>query len=356
MAHSEVGLAVVAQLPRFIVEGIAFSGIILLCLLLLDSTQFQQGQSLGNILPILGVFALAGQRVMPELQKVYLSATQLRYGAASVEKVYDDLFSATSAHDLPRKMPMGINITRGFRLDAVSYGYPNAKTAGLSDITLEVLAGEKIGIVGSTGAGKTTLADIILGLLRPQIGQLLVDGAPVTDENLRSWQQSVGYVPQDIFLTGASISQNIALGVPIEEIDMDRVRHSAEIAQLDEFVRQELPEGYETEVGERGVRLSGGQRQRIGIARALYHRADLIVFDEATSALDNLTERDVMSAINALPGEKTIVVIAHRLSTVKVCDRIVVLDKGRIMGIGPWKELMDKNPSFQKLARVGEGT
>ena len=354
MAHSDVGVAVIAQLPRFVVEGIAFSGIILLCLILLDPSQFQQGKSLGDILPILGVFALAGQKVMPELQKVYLSATQLRYGAAAVDRVYDDLFSTTSAQDLPRDMPTGIDITRGFRLDTVSYGYPKAETAGLRDITLEVLAGEKIGIVGSTGAGKTTLADIILGLLRPQIGQLLVDGAPITDENLRSWQQSVGYVPQDIFLTDASISQNIALGVPIEEIDMARVRNSAEIAQLDGYIRQELPEGYETGVGERGVRLSGGQRQRIGIARALYHRADLIVFDEATSAWDNLTERDVMSAINALPGEKTIVIIAHRLSTVKVCDRIVVLDKGRIVGLGSWRELMDNNPSFQKMVRVGE--
>jgi ABC-type multidrug transport system fused ATPase/permease subunit len=218
------------------------------------------------------------------------------------------------------------------------------------------LTGEKIGIVGSTGAGKTTLADIILGLLRPQSGQLLVDGKLVTDKNLRSWQQSVGYVPQNIFLTDASISQNIALGVPIEEIDTARVRRSAEVAQLDGFIRQELPEGYETGVGERGVRLSGGQRQRIGIARALYHRADLIVFDEATSALDNLTERDVMSAINALPGEKIIVIIAHRLSTVKICDRIVVLDKGRIVGLGTWKELMKTNLIFQKIAQVGELT
>lgn len=356
MARSEVGVSVVSQIPRSVLEGIAFSGIILLCLVLLDPSQFQQGQALRDILPLLGVFALAGQRVMPELQKVYLSATQLRYGAAAVDRVYDGLFSASSAGDLPRDMPTAIGITRGFRLDAVSYGYPKAETAGLRGITLDVLAGEKIGIVGSTGAGKTTFADIILGLLRPQSGQLLVDGILVTDENLRSWQQSVGYVPQSIFLTDASISQNIALGVPIEEIDMARVRRSAEIAQLDGFICQELPEGYETRVGERGVRLSGGQRQRIGIARALYHRADLIVFDEATSALDNLTERDVMSAINTLPGEKTIVIIAHRLSTVKVCDRIVVLDKGQIVGLGTWHELMNTNPIFQKITQVGDHT
>ena len=245
-------------------------------------------------------------------------------------------------------------MTCGFRLDAVSYQYPKAETVGLQNITLEIKAGEKIGIVGSTGAGKTTLVDIILGLLKPQSGQLLVDGEPVTDKNLRSWQQSVGYVPQDIFLTDASISQNIALGVRVEEVDMARVRRSAKIAQLDEFICQELTEGYDTGVGERGVRLSGGQRQRIGIARALYHRADLIVFDEATSALDNLTERDVMSAINGLPGEKTIVIIAHRLSTVAACDRIVVLDKGQIVGLGDWNELMENNASFQKIARVSE--
>ena len=289
---------------------------------------------------------------MPDLQKVYLSATQLRYGAAAVEKVHDSLFSGENSGELPRKMPKRLGLTSGFSLEAVCYRYPKAKVGGLCEITLAVKAGEKIGIVGSTGAGKTTLADIILGLLRPNSGMLCVDGELITDKNMRSWQQSVGYVPQNIFLTDASISQNIALGVLANEVDVDRVHRSAEIAQLDGFICRELSEGYDTEIGERGVRLSGGQRQRIGIARALYHRADLIVFDEATSALDNLTERDVMSAINGLPGEKTVLIIAHRLSTVKVCDRIIVLDKGRIVGLGSWDELIAQNAKFQELTEM----
>jgi len=176
----------------------------------------------------------------------------------------------------------------------------------------------------------------------------------LTDDNIRAWQQSVGYVPQDIFLTDASISENIALGVPAREIDEERVRRSAEIARLDGFIRDELPAGYATSIGERGVRLSGGQRQRVGIARALYHDADLIVFDEATSALDNLTERDVMAAIDALPGDKTVLMIAHRLSTVRRCDRIIVLDQGRLVGIGPWDTLMKENEAFQRIANISE--
>jgi ABC-type multidrug transport system fused ATPase/permease subunit len=179
---------------------------------------------------------------------------------------------------------------------------------------------------------------------------MVVDGTPLTDDRLRAWQQSVGYVPQDIFLTDASVAENIALGLPPDEIDQARVEASARIARIDRFVREELPQGYATTVGERGVRLSGGQRQRIGIARALYHDADLIVFDEATSALDNLTEREVMSAIESLPGDKTILMIAHRLSTVRVCDRILVLDQGRTAGLGPWDELMDKNGVFRSIA------
>lgn len=354
VARSEVGLSVVSQIPRAVLEGIAFSGVILLCLALLDSSLFEKGRGLEEILPLLGVFALAGQRIMPELQRAYLSGTQLRYGAAAVDKVYEGLFSANHTKALPRKLPKALVIKNNLRLNAVSYRFPEAKKTALKDITVEILAGEKIGIVGSTGAGKTTFADVILGLLIPQSGQFSVDGMPISEENLRSWQRSVGYVPQDIFLADASILQNIALGVPTKEIEMSRVLASAKIAQLDEFICHELPKGYETRVGERGVRLSGGQRQRIGIARALYNRAELIVFDEATSALDNLTERDVMVAINALPEEKTVVLIAHRLSTVKACDRIIVFDKGRVVGLGTWNTLMENNSIFRKITQVGD--
>jgi ABC-type multidrug transport system fused ATPase/permease subunit len=238
------------------------------------------------------------------------------------------------------------------RLERVAYRYPNAHRNSLSDISITIRAGERIGIVGGTGAGKTTLADIILGLLQPSEGRLLADGVEIDEVNYRRWQQSVGYVPQDIFLVDASVAENIAFGIPAKRIDQKRIEEVARIAQLDGFVHRELPQGYDTVVGDRGLRLSGGQRQRIGIARALYQGADLIVLDEATSALDNLTERDVMAAIEAVPGNTTMLTIAHRLSTVKRCDRIIILKESQIIGIGSWEELIEQSPEFRDLARA----
>ena len=354
MAQTLVLVQLISMLPQLALQAVALSGVILLCLMLLDPQGFAVGAALGGILPTLGVFAFAGQRMLPELSKLYQSLAQIRVGGAAVEAVHDDLIEKAGSGRLPRTPPAEMGLRQSLSLEDVSYRYPNADLAGLKDISLNIRAREKIGIVGSTGAGKTTLADLILGLLSPSDGRILVDGAPLNDDNIRAWQQSVGYVPQDIFLTDASISENIALGVPPGQIDADVVRRSAEIARLDGFIREELPAGYDTTIGERGVRLSGGQRQRVGIARALYHDADLIVFDEATSALDNLTEREVMAAIDALPGDKTVLMIAHRLSTVRRCDRIIVLDQGRLVGIGPWDTLMKENETFQRIANISE--
>ena len=354
MARAMARILVTSQVPQFTIQAVAFGGVILLCLFLLDPQGLASGDALGGILPTLGVFAFAGQRLMPELSKVYQTLTQLQAGSAPVEVVHGDLLNKAQSGSFPSSIPTALGLEKHLTFDGVTYRYPNTELAGVTDISFELRAGEKIGIVGSTGAGKTTLADLVLGLLQPSKGCIRIDGTPITDENLRSWQQSVGYVPQEIFLTDASLSENIALGVTQGEIDEARVRRAAEIARIDAFILEELPEGYDTAVGERGVRLSGGQRQRIGIARALYHDADLIVFDEATSALDNLTEREVMSAIDALPGDKTVLMIAHRLSTVKRCDRIIVLDKGRLVGCDTWEVLMATNPTFQKIAQVSD--
>ena len=354
MARLGLITQVISQLPQYALQTVAFGGIILLCIVLLDPQGLADGSALGSILPTLGVFALAGQRLMPELGKLYRALATLQTGAAAVDVVHDDLVKNTSGGVLPAVAPRGLGLKDALALEAVSYRYPNAEGPGVCNVSLSIKAGEKIGIVGSTGAGKTTLADLILGLLSPEQGQLRADGVVVTEENLRAWQQSVGYVPQDIFLIDASVSENIALGLARSEIDQDRVEIAARIAQLDTFIREDLPKGYDTHVGERGVRLSGGQRQRIGIARALYHDADLIVFDEATSALDNLTEAEVMSAIEALPGDKTVLMIAHRLSTVKRCDRIIVLDRGQMVGCDSWDALMAENAAFRKIAKLGE--
>ncbi|MCA1775262.1 MAG: ABC transporter ATP-binding protein/permease [Loktanella sp.] len=354
MARTSVKSALINQIPQYVVQSIAFGGIIVLCLVLLSPEKLSSGAALGGILPTLGVFAFAGQKLLPELGKLYQGLAKIQFGRAAVDSVYSDLFEKASVKLPPRRMPAKMGLRDELRMVDVSYRYPNAELAGLNDVSLDIRAGERIGIVGSTGAGKTTLADLVLGLLPPGEGRILADGTEITDDNLRAWQQSVGYVPQDIFLTDASITENIALGVPPQEIDDARVRRAAEIARIDAFIREDLPHGYDTTIGERGVRLSGGQRQRVGIARALYHDADLIVFDEATSALDNLTEREVMAAIDALPGDKTVLMIAHRLSTVKRCDRIIVLDKGRLVGCDTWDALMATNPAFQKIAQVSD--
>lgn len=354
MARTLVSVQVVTQVPQFVLQSVAFGGMILLCLALMDREGLGSGAGLDAILPLLGMFAFAGQRLMPELARLYQSFSKLQAGAAAVDIVYDDLVEKAGSGMLPKTLPAGLGLKRQLTFDSVSYRYPNTEDVGLKDICLDIAAGEKIGVVGSTGAGKTTLADVALGLLAPTAGHLTVDGTPLTEENVRSWQQSVGYVPQDIFLTDASVSENIALGVPPLEIDDTRVKEAARIARIDHFIQSELPEKYETTIGERGVRLSGGQRQRIGIARALYHDADFVVFDEATSALDNLTEVEVMSAIDALPGDKTVLIIAHRLSTVEKCDRIIVLDKGAVVGFDHWEALMRKNAEFRRIARVDD--
>lgn len=352
MARTMVSAGLLSEIPQYVMQVFAFGGMIVISLMLMDPDELASGNALGGILPVLGVFAFAGQRLMPEFSKLYRGLTQLQYGAAAVAAVHADLGRTAAGDTLPRRPPQPLGLKQGLRLEGVTYRYPKSQRSGLSDITLSIRAGEKIGVVGCTGSGKTTLADVILGLLSPSAGRLVVDGTDLTDENIRAWQATVGYVPQDIFLTDGSVAENVALGVPVGEIDRARVTEAACIAQIDRFVREELPQGYETTVGERGVRLSGGQRQRIGIARALYHDADLIVFDEATSALDNLTEREVMAAIEALPGNKTVLIIAHRLSTVERCDRIVVLEDGRVAGCGRWQALMESNHVLRQIALV----
>ncbi len=373
MAQALVLINVLSNVPQYLLQAIAFGGIVVLCLALIDPQNLASGQGLATILPILGVFAFAGQRLMPEMARVYGSMAQLQVAIHGVNAVYDDLITAPAAMPYPAtsatapsaigtstfvqpRSDAALAIRQQIALQDVGFQYPNAERPGLEAISLSIKAGEKVAIVGATGAGKTTLADIVLGLLTPSQGQIQVDGTPITEANHAAWKNSVGYVPQDIFLTDSSVSENIALGLPPALIDQARVTHAARIARIDDFIRSDMPQGYDTPVGERGVRLSGGQRQRIGIARALYHDPSLIVFDEATSALDNLTESEVMDAINALPGDKTVLMIAHRLSTVRHCDRILVLDHGRISGLGTWDELEANNAIFRVLAQGVERT
>ncbi len=338
------------QIPNFLIEAIIFGALLLLILTLMVSSKGLNNNLLGQILPIIGLYTLAAYRLKPAVHHIYEGLASLRYGEAVVNNLYKDLNNNNIQSSLPEKKENFIKAKNLFTIENISYTYPNSTKPALENLFLEVPVNKIIGIVGSTGAGKTTLIDIILGLLRPNKGEIKVDGTAITDDKLRLWQNSLGYVPQNIFLTDNSIIENIALGVPLKKIDIGRVIHCARMSQIYSFIMKDMPSQFTTLVGERGVRLSGGQRQRIGIARALYHNPEVLIFDEATSSLDTITERAVMKAIYNISKQKTIIIIAHRISTVKNCNQIILLDKGKIRAKGIYSELILKNAQFKQMA------
>jgi ABC-type multidrug transport system fused ATPase/permease subunit len=322
-------LQAVQQLPRLWYELLAVVGLALIATLLVS-----QGYTGPRLLSRLGLFAAAAFRVMPAANRMLLTWQSLRYYEPSIDAVYTEL-----AHEAVEPSPAGpvIEFSQAIVLSGVSYRYPGAATNALNGVTLRLAKGRSLGIIGGSGAGKSTLVDVLLGLLIPDAGTVTVDGND-TRHNLRSWQDQIGYVPQSIYLTDDTVAANVAFGVPAQEIDMTAVRRALDAAQLLEFVSG-LPMGLDTCVGDRGVRLSGGQRQRIGIARALYHDPPILVLDEATSALDTETERGVMAAVNELHGAKTLVIVAHRLSTVADCDELIRLEGGRIVREGSFAQV-----------------
>ncbi|WP_299819407.1 ABC transporter ATP-binding protein [uncultured Jannaschia sp.] len=343
LARHHAAVALLGEMPRYVLEGLGFGGMLVFILYLLWS----HDGSLDTVLPILGAFAFAGLKLMPTIQVLFRDLAQIRFGETALEALHDDLAAPLPSpplRHLTGERP--IRLQRELRMDRVSYTYPDAERPALDELSLAIPAGTSAGFVGPTGAGKTTAIDVILGLLVPASGQISVDGTPITKENLHHWQAEIGYVPQTIFLSDDTVAANIAFGEA--EIDREAVRRAARLAHLDAFV-QTLPQGYDTVVGERGVRFSGGQRQRIGIARALYRNPDIVVFDEATSALDNVTERAVMDAIRTLHGQKTVIMIAHRLTTVAQCDTIFFLRDGRLDGKGDYAALSQENRAFRSL-------
>jgi ABC-type multidrug transport system fused ATPase/permease subunit len=284
-----------------------------------------QGQSLAAILPTLGVLALTGYRLIPTLQLLYGQLAQLATMTHHLDEIYDE-FAAVERHEPEAgqlaRPPKPRVWKKCLTLEGVSYAYPGAATPVLRNVSLTIPKGSCVAFVGTTGCGKSTLMDLLLGLHRPTAGRVLVDGAELRAEEIPAWQVGIGYVPQDIFLLDDTVAANIALGVSEKDRDLERLREVCAIAQILSFIENELPLGFETRVGERGVRLSGGQRQRIGLARALYHRPQLLILDEATSALDTSTERGVMEAIDALKGKITMILVAHRLSTIQSCEQV----------------------------------
>ena len=335
-ARAQASWVVIAQLPRFILEAIAFGGILLLILFTLAKTG-----NFNSALPVLSLYVYAGYRLMPAMQKVYEGFTQLTFIRPSVNKLYDDIQSLKDFKKI--KNQTTVSFKKIIKLNNVDYSYPNSSKKILNNINLSIPSKSTIGLVGVTGSGKTTIVDIILGLLEPSKGFLEVDGKIISAQNSRSWQKMIGYVPQQINLVDDTIAANIALGLESKDINHEEIERASKIANLHDFVIRDLPNKYLTVIGERGVRLSGGQRQRIAIARALYHNPQLLILDEATSALDNQTEKAVMDAINNLNKNITIIVVAHRLNTIKKCDKIYQIEKGELNKEKTYDEFMNDN-------------
>lgn len=345
LARFQTKAQIIGKLPRFALEGLSYGGFIVLVLVL----QLRHGAQITDMLPFLGLVGMAGTKLFPALQQIYQQVSLMRFSSPALKALHHNLTTLKLPKNAHNE-PAALHLENLFELREVSFRYDKEDRAILNNISLKFPKGDTIGIVGGTGAGKTTVVDLILGLLVPDSGDLVTDGTKINLENIRAWQKNLGYVPQHIFLSDASVAENIAFGVEKDQIDQDAVERAARIAQLHEFVATELSDGYATFVGERGVRLSGGQRQRIGIARALYYNPEILVFDEATSALDNLTEQALIEAVHNIGRSKTVIMIAHRLSTVKECDTIFLLEAGNLAAQGTYDKLVSENESFKKMA------
>jgi len=347
LTRAQVSNTLTAALPRFLLEVVAFSSIVAIAIVFVLRGDGQAA------LPTLALYAFAGYRLMPAFQQLFSSAVNMRFSKASVAMLESDLAEVVDQDPDPDAVAVQNGgteaLVHSIRFDHVSFSYPDANRPALHDLSFSIRRNESLGLIGRTGAGKTTLADLILGLYAPTSGSIEIDGRPLKDEaERRAWRRHVGYVPQSVFLSNATVTENIAIGLAKDDIDLAAVKRAAEIAQAASFISS-LPDGYQSVVGERGVKLSGGQRQRIGIARALYHSPDMLILDEATSALDGLTEEAFMNSVQAVSADRTVVIIAHRLRTIERCGRILMVDEGRIVADGTYDELRARSLPFRQL-------
>ena len=323
-AKNRSSSAIIGQLPRFFIEIVAFGGMLLIMLSIMRETG-----AFASATPVIAVYAYAGYRLIPSIQQIYQASSLIKYCTPSVNKLYNDLkfLKLTDINFNETLLKFENNIS----LNNVEFSYPGSTSLILKNLNIIIPHKSTVGFIGSTGSGKTTLIDIVLGLLKPTKGSLKIDDTIITDNNLKAWQSLIGYVPQNIYLSDNSIAANIAFGFEQKKINQELIEKAAKIANIHSFIVNELPDKYQTIVGERGIRLSGGQKQRIGIARALYHDPKVLVLDEATSALDDKTEKSVVEGINQLSKHITIIIIAHRLNTIKNCDIVYKLEKGQLI-------------------------
>ncbi|WP_421985394.1 ABC transporter ATP-binding protein [Roseivirga sp.] len=311
----------------------------------------------GNLLkslPRLTLYAIAGYRLLPALQKAFSAIAKVKHSMPSLHKLYDDLMLAKGLEDKEGESIERMPFKNKISIKNISFRYEEMNSDVLKDLNFEICKGSMTAFVGATGSGKTTLIDIITGLLSPEKGELIVDGVNTTSHNIAEWQQNIAYVPQEVYLYDDTLKANITFGKDLVDNDDKRMTSALQMAGIYDFIMNELPQGLDTKIGERGVRLSGGQRQRIGLARALYRNPTVLVLDEATSALDNITEKAIIESLKLLPDEITVIMIAHRLSTVKYADTIFLLEKGEVIGTGSYDDLIESNNTFREMDNISE--
>jgi ABC-type multidrug transport system fused ATPase/permease subunit len=344
-ARNDAISEVVNEVPKYLIETIAIGGMLSIIMVMVHT-----GGRIENFLPILTIYAFGAYRMLPLLQKMFKSIASIKYNFPIVENLYNDLKKLPEGISLNDENIKKMEINNNIKLENIVFSYPNNDKEVIRNQTLTIKANSSIALVGSTGCGKTTFVDIVLGLLYPKSGKLCIDGIEIDDNNRKSYQKNLGYVPQSIYLTDDTIRNNIAFGISSEKIDDNQIIQAAKLANIHSFILEELKDGYDTIIGERGIRLSGGQRQRIGIARAVYHNPSVLILDEATSSLDSMTENAIMDAIKNMVHKKTIIMVAHRITTVKNCDVIYIMEKGIIIDKGNYQDLYQNNSTFKKMA------
>lgn len=344
-ASTNSSIQVISIIPKYFLEVFVFGFLILYILISINN-----GSNINDTLPTLTLFAFASLRLVPSAQQIFASMSKIHFSNSGLNEILNQLKNVKEI-ELSIDKKTKLKLKKSIDINNLSFSYQGSKNLALRNINISIPVGSKIGLVGYTGSGKTTLVDIFLGLLKPIQGNISLDGIEINSSNLRGWQNSIGYVPQQIYLTDQTIAENIAFGYSFDELNLNQVKRVAKIAQIDEFISFELEKGYRTKVGERGVRLSGGQRQRIGIARALYNNPSLLILDEATSALDNITEKSVMDSVTNEYKDLTIIIIAHRLNTVKMCSCIHLLDNGDILASGTYDQLLLSSKEFNNMVQ-----